>query len=392
VHAGCPPAQQIQIEETPMSNKRLLCLAAGTLVAATLAGGPASAVELTFGSWPPASEYLNAVALPKAFKMIDEGTHGAIKWKLVPGGSLANPRATHTAVQSGLMQGGLLIAPYIPNVMPSLNTLYSTIVFDDDVVAASGAALEVTTMKCPSCIEEFKKYNGLALSGWTSSPYYLACRTPVKSLADLKGKRVRATGGSADLMTDLGAVPVSATLVEAVSLLQRGGLDCFFGVYTWLKTFGYADFAKYVTSTPLGLTGPAVNFWSRAAWDKMTLDQKKVFLKAASYISAALAIGQFVIENDQIRDELKKTKHLQIVQGDDKAILGVAHEFEKKLRETNIANAKRFGVPDPAGLINAYAEARVRWAKISKEVGRDIDKFAAAIQREIYDKVDLNKL
>ena len=26
------------------------------------------------------------------------------------------------------------------------------------------------------------------------------------------------------------------------------------------------------------------------------------------------------------------------------------------------------------------------------DVGRDIDKFAAAIQREIYDKVDLSKL
>ena len=34
----------------------------------------------------------------------------------------------------------------------------------------------------------------------------------------------------------------------------------------------------------------------------------------------------------------------------------------------------------------------MKWGKISKDVGRDIDKFAAAIQREIYDKVDLNKL
>ena len=194
------------------------------------------------------------------------------------------------------------------------------------------------------------------------------------------------------MMTAFGAVPVSATLVEAVSLLQRGGLDCFFGVYTWLKVFGYADFAKYVTSTPLGMTGPAVNFWSREAWNKMTTDQKKVFLKAASYISAALAIGQFMDENDHIRDELIKTKGLKIVKGDDAAFFKVTGEFEKKLRETNIANAKRFGVKDPAAIIDAYAKAREKWGKLSKGIGRDIDKFAAAIQREIYDKVDLNKL
>jgi TRAP-type C4-dicarboxylate transport system substrate-binding protein len=375
-----------------MKLARQLSIAAAALAAATLASAPASAVELTFGSWPPAREHLNTTALPNAFKMIEKDSKGAITWKVVPGGSLANPRATHTAVQSGLMHGGLLISQYIPNVMPSLNTLYSTIVFDDDVVAASGAALEVMTLNCPSCIEEFKKFNGVALSGWTSSAYYLTCREPVKNLADLKGKRVRAAGGSADLMTALGAVPVNATLVEAVGLLQRGGLDCAFGVYTWLKTFGYADFAKYVTSTPLGITGPAINFWSREAWNKMTVDQKKSFLRAAAYISAELAIGQFILENESIRDELKKTKGLQIVQGDDAAFLKIANEFSKKQRTTNIADAKRFGVKDPEAIIDAYAKAREKWAKISKEVGRDIQKFAAAIQREIYDKVDLNKL
>jgi TRAP-type C4-dicarboxylate transport system substrate-binding protein len=193
-------------------------------------------------------------------------------------------------------------------------------------------------------------------------------------------------------MVALGAVPVSATLVEAVGLLQRGGLDCAFGVHTWLRTFGYADFAKHVTDTPLGITGPAVNFWSRAMWDKMTVDQKKAFLRANSYISAELAIGQFVIENEQILADLKKTKGLQVVDGDDEALLGVAREFDKKLREDNIKNAKGFGVPDPAALINKYAELRGKWGKISKEVGRDIGKFAAAIQREVYDKVDLGKL
>src|SRR5690606_9422080 len=150
----------------------------------------------------------------------------------------------------------------------SLNTIYSTIVFDDDIVAASGAALETVLLNCPSCKAEVDKHKMVPLAGWTSSPYYLTCRSPVKSLADLKGKRVRATGGNTGLMEQMGAVPVAATLVEAVGLLQRGGLDCFFGVVGWLKTFGYADVAKNVTSTPLGLTGPAMAMISRASWDK----------------------------------------------------------------------------------------------------------------------------
>jgi TRAP-type C4-dicarboxylate transport system substrate-binding protein len=367
-------------------------IASAALTAAIAVSAPAAAEEFTYGSWPPPGEYLNRVAMPKAFAEIDKQTNGAMKWKLVPGGQLADPKASWQAVGDGLMQGAFGVSAYVPNVVPSLNTIYGTVVFVDDTVAASAAALETYTLNCPSCIEEFKKLNFVALSGWTTSPYQLACTTPVKSLADLKGKRVRATGGNNELMQMLGAVPVAATLVEASGLLQRGGLDCQFGVHTWLRTFGYADFAKHVTSTPLGLTGPAVNLWNRDMWNKMTVDQKKILMRQMAYVSAAVAIGQFVLENEEIIEELKKTKGVQIVQGDDKALLEIAAKYDASQRKSNIENAKKFGVKDPESIINAYVKNQEKWAKISKEVGRDIDKYAAAIQREIYDKVDLSKL
>jgi TRAP-type C4-dicarboxylate transport system substrate-binding protein len=110
----------------------------------------ASAVELVHGSWPPAGEYLNRVALPKAFADIDKATNGAVKWKLVPGGQLADPKATFQAIQDRLMHGGLGISTYVPNTVPSLNTIYSTVVFGDDIVAATGGALETLTLNCPS--------------------------------------------------------------------------------------------------------------------------------------------------------------------------------------------------------------------------------------------------
>jgi TRAP-type C4-dicarboxylate transport system substrate-binding protein len=367
-------------------------IASAALTAAIAVSAPAAAEEFTYGSWPPPGEYLNRVAMPKAFAEIDKQTNGAMKWKLVPGGQLADPKASWQAVGDGLMQGAFGISSYVPNVVPSLNTIYSTVIFPNDTVAASGAALETYTLNCPSCIEEFKKLNFVALSGWTTSSYYLACTSPIKSVAELKGKRVRGTGGNAELVQMMGAVPVAATLVEASGLLQRGGLDCQFGVNTWLKTFGYADFAKYITSTPLGLTGPAVNLWNRDMWNKMTLDQKKLLMRQMAYVSAAVAIGQFIIENEEIMDDLKKNKGVQIVEADDKSFLEVAKKYDENQRKANIENAKKFGVKDPEAIINAYLKNLEKWSKISKEVGRDIDKYTAAIQREIYDKVDISKL
>ncbi len=364
-------------------------VAAGVVMLAA----PAIAAEMVFGSWPPAGDYMNRVALPKAFADIAKESNNAVTWKLVPGGQLADPKATFQAVQDGLMQGGLGISTYVPNLIPSTNTVYSTVVFGDDTIGASAAALETVLLNCPSCIDEFKKINTIAASGWTSSPYQLVCTSPIKSLAEFKGKRVRATGGNGELMTMLGATPVAATLVEAVGLLQRGGLDCQFGVHAWLKIFGYADFAKNLIEYPLGLTGPALSIWNREALQKLTPDQQKTFLRTQARVSADMISGFFVKENNDVLEEMKKTKGLQVMAPTDGAAWGeIAKKYDAAQRQKNIADAKQFGVKDPEAIIEAYAKNRDKWAKISKEAGNDLEKLTAAFQREIYDKVDLMKM
>jgi TRAP-type C4-dicarboxylate transport system substrate-binding protein len=204
---------------------------------------------------------------------------------------------------------------------------------------------------------------------------------------------VRATAGYIELMRLADAVPISATLVEAVGLLQRGGMDCEFGTNGWLKVVGYADVVKNFNDQPLGMTGPAVGLlMNRDAWNKLTLEQKKIHLKWASYLSASLAIGQFIDEEESVLQTLQKTKDLRIIKADRKDFALLVDKFERVQRQRNIENAKKFGVKNPAAILDAYAKALTKWRGLSKGIGRDIDKFAAAIQREIYDKVDLNKL
>jgi TRAP-type C4-dicarboxylate transport system substrate-binding protein len=371
--------------------------AAGALLAGVLAGTPASAQELVYGNWTPPREYQNVHVMPELFKTIEKETNGAVKWKLIAGGAIADGKGTFAAVKDGLMAAGLGIVTYTPNTIPSVYAIYSTVILGhNDVVAASGAALEVIYQRCPSCLEEFRKNNSVPLGGWTSSAYLLACTSPVKSPADLKGKRVRATAGNADLMRAAGGVAVNATLVEAVGLLQRGGLDCQHGIADWLRTFGYADFAKHVTDYPLGLTGPAIGFvLNRDVWNKWTPDQKKVHLKAAAWMSAKQAIGNFLIANEQALASIIKDKGVQLVKVDDKdatAWAAAIDEFRKGQRERNIAAAKGFGVANAGAIIEDYEKTIEKWRPKSKEIGRDIDKFTNVLMSEIFSKIDLNKL
>jgi TRAP-type C4-dicarboxylate transport system substrate-binding protein len=365
----------------------------GAIVLALLLAAPASAAELVYGNWTPAQEYQNRVAMPDVIKMIDAETKGAIKWKLIPGGQVADAKATFTAVKDGLMQAGLGIVTYVPNALPSVYAIYSTIIFgENDPVAATLAALETMYLHCPSCLDEAKNYNAVLLGGWTSSAYVLACREPIKTFAELKGKRVRATGGNAEMLKQAGMVPVGATLVEAVGLLQRGGLDCQHGVVDWLRTFGYADVAKHVMDYPLGMSGPAIGFFmNRDTWNGFTPDQKKAHAKAAAWLTAKMAIGNFIVSNEQSLETIRKDKGVQLVTVG-KEFDPIPAQFRVAQRETNIATAKNFGVKDPAPIIDFYEQAVEKWRARSKEIGRDIDKFAAVIENEIFAKVDLGRL
>jgi TRAP-type C4-dicarboxylate transport system substrate-binding protein len=275
-----------------MTINRLILLALTASTLALVPGRPPSAAELVYGSWTPAQEYQNRVAMPELFKNIEKDTGGAIKWKLIAGGQVADAKTTFTAVKDGLMQGGLGIVTYVPNAIPSVYAIYSTNIFgENDPVAASGAALETMYLHCPSCLEELRKQNSVVLAGWTSSAYVLTCREPLRTMADLKGKRVRATGGNADMLKLAGMVPVGATLVEAVGSAaarrprlpaRHHRLEC---------TFGYGDVAKYIMDYPLGLSGPALGIlMNRDTWNAFTPEQKKD-PQARRLAEAKMAIG-----------------------------------------------------------------------------------------------------
>ncbi|RKE72483.1 C4-dicarboxylate TRAP transporter substrate-binding protein [Pseudorhodoplanes sinuspersici] len=363
------------------------------LAASLLAAQHANAQELIFGSWTPAREYQNAQVMPDLFKTIEKETNGQIKWKLVPGGQLADGKTTFTAVKDGLIQGGLAVPTYVPNTVPALFIIYSTVIVGhNDVIATSAAAMETVYFNCPDCLDEVRKLNAVPLGGWTTPAYVLACREPVKSLADLKGKRVRATGGNAEMFKLAGAVPVGATLVEAVSLLQRGGLDCQHGIADWLRTFGYADFAKYVTDAPLGITGPAIGmFLNRDTWNKFTPEQKRLHMKQAAWMSAKMMIGNFIISEEQGLQTVIKDKGVQMIKPD-ADFEKVTSEYKKGERARNIEVGKNFGLKDPGAIIDAYEKNVEKWRKLSGTVGRDIDKLADLLDKEIYSKVDLSKL
>jgi TRAP-type C4-dicarboxylate transport system substrate-binding protein len=348
--------------------------------------------ELVYGSWLPAIEGLNSLSLPEVFKQIEVETKGAIKWKLVAGGQIADAKTTFAAVRDGLMQAGLGVSTYAPNLVPSNALLFSTLIPGDDLVAATGAGSEVLLLQCPSCLEEYTKANAIPLGGTAVAPSFLMCTKPVKSVEDLKGKRVRIVGAGVELVKLAGAVPIGATLTDTVGMLQRGGLDCANGALDWLKSFGYGDFTKYVVDYPLGMIGTSHALMiSRSAFHKMTPEQKVVHLRAAARLAAVHTIGNFILKNEaSYAHAVEKMGVRKVAVGKDFDVLMAKYKALERGR--NLEVAKGFGVANPEPILDAYSAAIAKWQKLSKEIGRDPDRLEAALWGEVYSKLDPEKL
>lgn len=331
--------------------------------------------------------------MPKAIKNIEQQTNGAIKWKVIAGGQVAGAKDSFNAPGDGIVASAFGIAIYQPNLVPSLNTIYSTLVFDGNAVSGSPAALETFHFNCPQCLEEFKNLKLVGLSGWTTDQYHLACREPVSKVEQLKGLRIRGKGGPAQLWQLAGAIPVASTLPESLSLLQRGGMDCMHTVHSWLQVFSYGDFAKHVTDYPLSLSGPAMGMMiNRDVWNGFTTEQKKVHLRQAAYISAAQATEDMGSLQTKFLGMVKAKKGVQVVKAEPSGFDALVKKFDTVQTESIIAENKKFGVRNPEAIIAAYKKNVAKWQKLTADVGFDRDKLEKLIWEHIYSKVDLNTL
>jgi len=84
----------------------------------------------------------------------------------------------------------------------------------------------------------------------TTGPGDLYTKVPVRSLSDLKGLEIRATGLSAKTLEALGAVPVAMPQSEAYESLSKGVVQGNLGPVEVLKGWRQAEVTDYLTRTP----------------------------------------------------------------------------------------------------------------------------------------------
>ena len=121
-----------------------------------------------------------------------------------------------------------------------------------------------------------EKHNAIILASFTWPEQNFYCRGDIKSVEDLKGKKIRVQGVSqADLVKGFGASAVTIAFGEVVPALEKGVVDC--GITGTMPGYQakWPEVTKSIITLPLGYTAA---FWAvnLTTWNKLNKETQAV--------------------------------------------------------------------------------------------------------------------
>lgn len=228
-------------------------IALSALAAATLLA-PVTAVHaqtvLRYNWWIPPNHLTRTKIMNPWAEQVEKATDGRVKVEFTAT-SLGAPPRQFDLVRDGIADLAMGVHGYTPDrfVLPQVAELP----FLSDSAEALSAALWRVHVATFAPKDEYKGARLLGLM--THGPGSLwSPKAPIRSLADLKGLKVRAGGGMQnDIVSRLGAAVVSAPAPQTYEILSRGVADATLFTNDAVGSFGLGKLLKYNTRVPGGL-------------------------------------------------------------------------------------------------------------------------------------------
>jgi TRAP-type C4-dicarboxylate transport system substrate-binding protein len=306
-----------------MRNNLIVALIAAVFLMFTLpASSSAEVITLTLTDQNPETGWGTTHALKPWIKKVEEATKGKVKIQLYPSQTLSKGKDAWNAVKNGIADMGWGFHGFWAGMTP----LADVITLPGLPIKNAEKGSEVLWQlyeKYPEVREGFKDNHVLLL--FSSAPYHLiTTKKQVKTLADLKGMKIRTTGGPPiDQMKALGAVPVSVPMPENYMAMQKGVTDGMGAPWDAIYSFRLYEVAPYFTYVPLSCVYFSISI-NKNKWNSLSKDIQEAItsvsgLEAAKFFGAnyhdsakqgvfmkAKDSGFKIIEYTPPADELKK--------------------------------------------------------------------------------------
>jgi TRAP-type C4-dicarboxylate transport system substrate-binding protein len=200
---------------------------------------------LRMGTWLPPTHVMNAKVLPTWGEWIAKATEGRVKLEIAYG--LGHPKSMLDQVQDGAVDASWTYQGYMPGRF-TLTQLPELPMSGADAETASVAAWRIHK----KYFEKANEYGDVIVGGvFMHGPGQIHMREPIKSLDDLKGKKIRIGGGIQGSVGErLGVEGVQAPAPKVYEILAQGVADGVFMPTESLKSLRVKEVAPYTYKIP----------------------------------------------------------------------------------------------------------------------------------------------
>jgi len=145
------------------------------------------------------------------------------------------------------------------------------------------------------------RFNSHVLAIAPYPPQVVFCNTEVKTLDDLKGKKIRASGRmTAKFLEALGSEGVNVSFSEVPGALQKGVVDCAVTGAGSGYSAGWWEVSTHLMAIPLGGWDPVVTAVNLDKWNSLTDAQRTLITNTikTDFEDPAWAAAQTALVND----------------------------------------------------------------------------------------------
>ena len=284
-----------------MRKKTICIMSLGLLVALLLGSSlftpPVQAqIKLTYANFPPAPTF-PCVQMERWKTEVEKRTGGKVAVQTFPGSTLLSAKNMFDGVVSGTADIGCLAMSYQPGRFPASEAIDQPVGFPS-AKTASLALYDLIEKYKPKEFEQVK-----IITLFTCPPANIMTIKPIKSLKDLKGLELRVGGTQADIIKNLGGIPVAMPQSDTPEALQKGTVKGHVSSMEVLKDFNYAAYTANATIANLWVVTFSV-VMNKDKWNSLPADVKKVIDDMRR--EQALWTGTYV--DDHVKESLEWSK------------------------------------------------------------------------------------
>jgi TRAP-type transport system periplasmic protein len=267
-------------------------LLSGTMSLAMLAGGAASAQELTFGMQDVEGDnvYKGVVAMDEKLKELSGGT---MSLKLFPGSQLGDFKAMTAQVQEGELDFTINGYPDMSYIIPELALIGEPYVISDYdhllrvIEGPYGQAMN----------EKFDEQGVQVLDVWYFGTRHTTANKPINSIDDMKGLRLRTPNVPflMDYAQAVGATPAPVAFAEVYLALQTNQVDAQENPLPTIQAMKFHEVQKSIALTGHFVASKAV-IVSNKTWEGLSEEQRGWIMEAAE---AGRAVTNELIMKDE---------------------------------------------------------------------------------------------